>query len=405
MIGASAARLLAEEKHDFPRVTAACPYFGRCGGCSLQDLTYHDQLALKQRRLHQALAAFDPALRPSIRPLDDPWRYRNKAELTFSQLDGELVLGYHAARSFWRVLDVEDCLLLPEPMVAVIRDARRLARESGAPAYNPRTHQGFFRHLTIRQSRATGQLLLCVTTTPGPGETLQRMTEALMSRHPRLVSVWWGQRASVADLAVPETLTLLRGAACLVDRMGRFRIDVGALTFLQPTPAQAEPLYDYLLDALPVARQGTAWDLYCGMGLVALYLAQRFERVYGIDAAEQNIELATRNAASNGVANVTFRLGTVEALLEDRRFWLQEAKPECVVVDPPRAGLHPRAVAGVLAARPRSLAYLSCSVPSLVRDLQALLGAYPRYRIERVEAFDMFPHTAHVEVCVVLARC
>ena len=163
----SVEQFFAQEKAAYARVEAPCPYFGTCGGCTLQDLAYHDQLTLKRERLRSAFAVLGEVPAFDVVGLEEPWRYRNKAELTFGESDGQLVLGYHAARSYWRVVGLEDCLLLPEPAMAAVRDVRALAAEIGLPVYHPRTHQGFFRHLLVRSSHATGRMLLCLITAPG----------------------------------------------------------------------------------------------------------------------------------------------------------------------------------------------------------------------------------------------
>jgi 23S rRNA (uracil1939-C5)-methyltransferase len=203
---------------------------------------------------------------------------------------------------------------------------------------------------------------------------------------------------------MPEELRLLKGVEYLEDQVGPFQLLIHPFTFLQPSTEQAQQLYDCLVPAIQAAPEGVAWDLYCGMGLVAFYLAPKFRWVYGMDSMERNIQLAQLNAARNQIRNVQFRLGNVEDLLKDRRFWLQEARPELVVVDPPRAGLHPRVLTELLAARPKQIAYMSCNVQTLVRDVQQLSFHYPRYRIREHCAFDFFPQTSHVELFVVLER-
>ena len=409
-----AEQVLAQEKAVFPRVDPPCPYFGTCGGCTLQDLAYPDQLALKQARLLRAFAGLGDGPPVELIGLEDPWRYRNKAEFTFGEWDGRLALGYHAARSFWRVVDLEDCLLLPEPVMGVLRDVRDAAARTGLPPYHPRTHQGFFRYLLVRSSRATGRLLVCLMTAPvqaggaADGAAARQAVEGLArevtARHPAIASFYWGLTGRVADVAVPEELILLEGVPHLEEQVGPFRIKLAPLSFLQPNSVQADRLYTAVCQRLDPGAGGVAWDLYCGLGLIAFYLASRMRTVYAIDGEPHHLELAAMNASLNGVRNVEFRLGRVEALLLDRRFWLQEARPDVVVVDPPRAGLHPRAVASLLAARPRQIAYLSCNVQSLVRDLGALRTGFPRYRLSSVQAFDMFPQTNHVETFALLER-
>ncbi|MBI1992299.1 MAG: 23S rRNA (uracil(1939)-C(5))-methyltransferase RlmD, partial [Candidatus Omnitrophica bacterium] len=379
--------LLLEEKAAYGRVEPPCPYFGTCGGCALQDLAYQDQLRLKEERIRRALGALGSVPAFDIIALEDPWRYRNKAELTFSESHGALTLGYHAARSFWRVVDLEDCLLSPEPVTRLLRDVRALAAETGLPPYQPRTHQGFFRYLLVRSSSATGQILVCLITTSGSREVMETLARELMARHAGISSFYWGVTNRLADVAIPEELTLLRGAAYLEDQLGPFRLKLHPLSFLQPVSVQADRMYAFLARTLGAIPDGIAWDLYCGLGLIAFYLARQVRKVYGIDVEPRHLELAAANASLNGLGNIEFRAGRVEALLMDRRFWLQEAKPDVIVVDPPRAGLHPHALSSLLAARPPRIAYVSCNVQSLVRDLQVLLSSFPRYRLSVVQPF------------------
>ena len=399
------ASLFLQEKSAYPKVEPRCRYFGTCGGCALQDLGYEDQLALKRDRLRRLLSPLGDFSAVDIVGLEDPWRYRNKAELTFSEVDGQLVLGYHASRSFWRVIDLEDCLLMPQSAMQLARDVRALAAETGLPAYHPKTHKGFFRYLLVRHSRSTGQLLLCLMTTPGHREVVERIAAELRRRHAQLVSVYWGVTSRVADIAIPEELTLLAGAEDFEDRLGPFQLRLHPLSFLQPTAVQAERMYEKLAQSLlKVSARGTAWDLYCGLGVIALYLARHFEKVYAIDVESHHMERARVNAALNGIDRIEFRAGQVEVLLKDRRFWCQEAKPDVVVVDPPRVGLHADALASIIAARPSHVAYFSCNPQSLARDLALLGTGFPRYRPIEAQAFDMFPQTAHLETFVFLAR-
>ncbi|MBI3330796.1 MAG: 23S rRNA (uracil(1939)-C(5))-methyltransferase RlmD [Candidatus Omnitrophica bacterium] len=405
-------QLLAQEKAAYERVEPPCPYFGTCGGCALQDLAYPDQLALKRERLRLALAPLGEVPPVELIGLEDPWRYRNKAEFTFGEWDGRLVLGYHAARSFWRVVDLDECLLVPEPVTRALRDVRDAAARTGLPPYHPRTHQGFFRYLLVRSSRATGRLLLCLMTAPGGSAgdaaamraVVEGLAREVMARHPEVASFYWGLTGRVADVAIPEQLILLEGMPYLEEQVGPFRIKLHPLSFLQPNSIQADRMYAAVCAHLRAGAEGVAWDLYCGIGLIAFYLASRMRKVFAIDGEPRHLELAALNASLNGVRNVEFRVGQVEVMLLDRRFWLQEARPDVVVVDPPRAGLHPRAIASILAARPAQIAYLSCNVQSLVRDLGALRTGFPRYRLAALQAFDMFPQTNHLETLALLER-
>lgn len=396
---------LAQDKSPYARVDAPCPYFGTCGGCSLQDLAYPDQLELKRRRLLRALEPLGPLPEVRVTGLEEPWRYRNKAEFTFGTgPDGQLTLGYHAARSFWKVVGLDDCLLLPEPVGPILRSVRELTRATGLPAYHPRTHQGAFRYLTFRASRATGQVLLVLVTASGHRDAVERIARELTARHPEIRSVYWGGSDRLADVAVPETLERLSGEERFEERIGPFHLLVHPMNFLQPAGVQADRMYAAMSEAVGGVTQGTVWDLYCGIGLVGFYLAGKVRKVYGIDVEPHHLAQAAENAARNGITNIEFRTGKVEDLLADKRFWLAEGKPDAVVVDPPRAGLHASAASSILAARPKHIAYLSCHAPSLVRDLQLLGASFPRYRVASLRAFDMFPQTPHVETFALLER-
>lgn len=388
----------------YTRIEARCRYFGQCGGCALQDLSYPDQLTLKQERLQRALAPLDRVPPFELAGLDDPWRYRNKAEFTFGASEGRLELGYHAARSYWRVVDLEDCLLLPETALRAVREVLASAQATGLPAYHQKSHEGFFRHLVVRYSRATGKILLNLITTAGSREAVQRLAQDVRARHPDVSSVYWGVTDRLGDSAMPDTLTRLEGDEHLEDQIGPFKLLLHPLSFLQPTIRQAERMYQRVTEQVSASSGGVVWDLYCGLGLVGFYLAGQARTVYGIDSEPSHLDLAKLNASRNGIDRIDFRSGRVESVLQDRRFWLQEAKPDAIVVDPPRSGLHADARSAILGARPKQIAYLSCNVQSLVRDLQVLLAGFPRYRLAHLSAFDMFPQTNHVEVLALLER-
>ncbi len=400
----AARRLLETAKAAFPRVHAPCIYFGVCGGCHLQDLAYQDQLAFKRAALLQALQPLGPLPPVEIVGLDAPWRYRNKMEFTFGDLDGTLVAGMHQLGSFWRIVDLDDCLLVPEPLAAVLATARALARQTGLPAYNPRTHAGFFRHLLVRHARASGRLLVALMTTEGERAVVERWAEALLARHPEVEGCYWGINRKAADVAIPDELVVVRGATHIEEQIGPFRLSLAPLTFLQPSTVQAERIYDEIRATAQFYRTGLAWDLYCGVGLIALYLAGRATRVLGIELDARNIEAARANAARNGIANVDFRQGKVEDALASASIGALP-RPGVIVIDPPRSGLHPHVIRGLAAAGADQLFYLSCNAQTLIRDLMLLRAAAPpAYRIVAVQAFDMFPQTMHLETLVRLER-
>ncbi len=399
----TAQRLLDTTKAPFARIAAPCIYFGACGGCHLQDLTYDDQLALKRAALTEALQPLGALPAIELIGLEDPWRYRNKMEFTFGDQDGVLVLGMHRPGSFWRIVDLDDCLLVPQTVSAVLASARTLARATGLPAYNPRTHAGFFRHLILRQSRATDRVLVCLVTADGDRAVVERWMEQLLTRHPEVAGGYWGINRKPADVAIPDELLLLRGEPHIEERIGPFRLQLAPLNFLQPSTVQAERIYEEIRATAQFYRTGLAWDLYCGVGLVSFYLASRATRVVGIEADQRNVEAARTTAGLNGITNVEFRAGKVEDLLAASAANTLP-RPGVIVIDPPRSGVHHHVVRGLAAAGASQLFYLSCNATTLCRDVLLLRQLAPAYRIAAIKAFDMFPQTTHVETLVRLER-
>ena len=406
--GANPMITLAQEINPYTKIQPECRYFGTCGGCTLQDLSYPDQVRLKTERLRQLFAGIEGMEAISIRPADGPWRYRNKAEFTFGVSAGHMTLGFHAAGSFQRVVDLEDCLLLPESAMAMLRKLRDLAEATGLAVYHPKTHQGFFRYAVVRASHANERLLLCLVTASGPqeaGPQVEAIARQLVECHPLLVSVYWGKADQLADIALPEQLPCLIGDEYIEDQIGPFHIQLKPLSFTQTHSLQAHLLYEAVCSSMGEGtHEQTAWDLYCGVGLISLYLSRSFHTVYGIDSEPHHLHLAAENAKRNGLNNIRWITGKAEEVLKDRRFWLREAKPDVVVVDPPRTGLHIAAISAILAARPRRIAYVSCNPESLLRDLQIFKSSFPSYSVAHAEAFDMFPQTAHVETLAILSR-
>lgn len=377
------------------KVAAPCPVFGDCGGCSLQDRAYEAQLTLKRLALQDALDGAGAGVTvPRVVPASQPWRYRGRAELSFSARGEALALGFHAAGSYTRVVDLPDCLLLPDAANRVIVSVRELAAATRLPVYQPRTRQGVLRHAIIRASHATGRVLVVLVTTPTDRAPLGALAEALRRRHPEVSGVCWGATDAAGDGVHPERLDLLSGEGALEERVGPFTLRVPPFGFLQASLEQAERIYRAVAEG---ARGGAAaWDLYCGLGLVSLYLSRTVGRVYAVDVSEEQLAQAREHAAVHGAANIVCRAGPAEDVLADRGFWMA-TRPDLVVVDPPRAGLHTRALAGILAARPRRLAYISCNPSTLARDAARLAAGYPGYRLASVGAYDMFPQTAHLE--------
>jgi 23S rRNA (uracil1939-C5)-methyltransferase len=384
------------------RVPAPCPHVERCGGCRFQDLAYDAQLELKQRQVVEVLERLGgqraPVVHP-IRPAPAPFHYRNKMEFSFHPLaGGEPVLGLHERGAFDRVFAVHGCLLPSMLTMEIVRATQVFARERGWRAYHPRTHQGQVRFLTVRHlphTRQCGVHLIASSEVPAVDDWAQ--TIAALSAEVRTVTL--GINRSHANVAFSESHRALAGEGVLTERLLGLEFEAGPNAFLQTNSAQAEHLYAAAVQAAGLAGDDTVLDLYCGTGTLTLLLARAARRAVGVESVPEAVASARRNAQRNRVANAVFVEGEARPIL---RRWARGERPDrpeagVVVVDPPRAGLHPRVVFRVAELAPRRVVYVSCNPATLARDVADF--AAHGYRLVEVTPFDMFPHTPHIE-CV-----
>lgn len=383
---------------------ARCTHFGECGGCSIQDLSYPEQLAQKRSRVETLLAPLGLTV-SAVHPSPEPWYYRNKMEFSFGDVyppvEGgpALKLGQKARGRWFHVLDLQECYLLSPETPALLAAVRAWAAAEGRLPYNAKRHAGFLRHLVVREAKNTGERLVCLVTSPGeaPGEPFVR---AVMGAYPATTIVW-GENGKVSDTAVPDSSRVLLGQGSIVEalRLGgmerRFRIS--PLSFFQTNTRGAETLYGVVRRWLSSEPPKKVLDLYCGAGAIGLCLSDLCEQLIGAELNPSAVADARANAALNGVANASFYEGRVETLLPS----LLAMDPDAVVVDPPRAGLHSKAVEALLSLGCDRLVYVSCNPESLARDLKLL---EPGYSAEAVEVVDLFPHTEHVETAVLLRQ-
>jgi 23S rRNA (uracil1939-C5)-methyltransferase len=432
------------------RVEPRCRHFGNCGGCSWQHVEYGRQLELKRRLLVEALEERGLSAPEVPLPLGvrEPWFYRNKMDFDFAPAPGGgVLLGLHRRGSFRTVLDLHECWLQSPHTAGLLESVRRLAAEARLEAYDLRTHTGLLRNLLVLESKSSGRFLVQIVTAPAEGGAapdLRPFAEALMRQHPQLAGVLHAVHGGRANVANPETpSTLLSGSPTVAERLAGIELQVGPHTFLQRNTEQAERLYGVVielaalgpgqgepdpqaarfledpaapgpaasgLEAAGPGRPDTetrrtaphtvdAIDLYCGFGPISQLLAPRVRSVTGIEVVPEMIEEARRLAAERGVKNARFLLGTAEELLPPLA---AELRPQLVVANPPRAGIHKKALRALVQIAASRLVYVSCSPASLADNLQALAAG--GYVVERLQPVDLFPHTPHVETVVALRR-
>ena len=408
------ARFAVVETPAAGRIAARCAHVDQCGGCRFQELPYPEQVALKERQVREALRHLGGFAEPPVRaivPAPSPWQYRNKMEFSFAPVPDPAgggrevaVLGLHERGTFDRVFELDDCLLPSRLTVEIVKVTQEHARDHGWPAYHPRHHHGHVRHLVVRHLPLTDQcavhLVAAVEDLPGLEVWAKRV--AALSPAVRTVSLLVNRSRS--NVAAGEHERLLIGDGVLIERLLDLDFEVGSGAFLQTNSRQAETLYQQALEAADIRPDETVLDLYCGSGTLTLLCARAAREAIGVESVDEAVTSARRNAVRNRLGNARFVAGEVRRVLREwaRGERAEPAHPDVVIVDPPRAGLHPRVVARTAELKPRRIVYVSCNPGTLARDLKdfASFG----YRLEEVTPVDMFPHTPHIECVARLER-
>jgi 23S rRNA (uracil1939-C5)-methyltransferase len=384
------------------RVEAPCAHYPACGGCRFQDLDYDAQLEAKADQVRDALVRLGGVPEPPLEPIvaaESRFHYRNKLEYSFADTPRGAALGFHRAGRWDEVLEVERCWLTTD-LGNAIRDAvREWAQEEGLPAFDQEAQTGYLRHLVVREGRNTGQALVQLVTAPGDLQGADRLVAALRA-FSEVRSIHWAVNESPAEVTNLPT-NLLWGEEAIEEEILGLRFRVRPNAFLQTNTAMAERLYGLAIDYAGLTGAETVYDLYCGIGTIALAIAGRALTVWGVEVARESVACAIENAGLNGVANAAFFAGEVGASLEELAE--RAGKPDVVVVDPPRAGLSGKALRRLACLEAPRIVYVSCNPTTLAGNVKEL-GAEWGYRLERVRPVDMFPHTPHIESVALLRR-
>jgi 23S rRNA (uracil1939-C5)-methyltransferase len=381
------------------RVDAPCAHYPACGGCRFQDLAYESQLAAKAQWVadsFQRLAGLsDPPLEEIV-GAKSQFGYRNKMEYSFAQLEDGPTLGFHKAGRWDEVLEVEKCWLASDAGNAIRNAVREWAREEKLPAYDQATHEGYLRHLVVREGRNTGQALVQLVTSRGERFDRERLIEVL-TQIPEVRSIHWSVNRGVAEVTNLPT-ELLWGEDAIEEEIGGLRFRVRPNAFLQTNTEMAAELYGLAREFAGLAGGETVYDLYCGIGTIGLSMAASALTVWGIEISEESVACAIENQELNGIGNAAFFAGNVGEVLRDLRD--RAGDPDVVVVDPPRAGLAGKALKRLGEIGAPRIVYVSCNPTTLAGDLKRLSDDWG-YALVRARPVDMFPHTPHVE-CVAL---
>ena len=392
-------------------IPSPCPHFGQCGGCTYQTLPYEEQLRLKESQVKELL---DEAIQKGgsreyqwdgikASPVTDA--YRNKMEFTFGDAykDGPLSLGMHKRGSFHDIVNVNECRIVDGDFRAILETTLAFARESGLPYYHRMRHEGFFRHLLVRKAARTGQILVDLVTTTQAGPDLAPWADSLLELERsgqlkgKITGILHTSNDSLADVVKDEGTRLLFGQDHFYDEILGLRFQITPFSFFQTNSLGAEVLYETARSYIGETKDKVIFDLYSGTGTIAQILAPVARKVTGVEIVEEAVEAARENARLNGLENCTFWAGDVLKVIDE----LGEV-PDLIVLDPPRDGVHPKALEKIIGFGVEKMVYIACKPTSLARDLELLQGR--GYQVERAGCIDLFPGTVHVETVCLMSR-
>lgn len=402
-------RIAAMKKPGDNRVEPRCEHFGVCGGCSWQHLPYSLQLECKRRQVKDAMERIAKIPVPEIpMPIssDNIWEYRNKMEYTFSnklwltreQLEsGELfpdrdAAGFHIPGAFDKVLDIKCCYLQDDLGNRLRLFVKNFAKANGYEFYDIRGQHGFIRNVMMRIA-STGQSMIVVQFGEDNKEQISRLLNALREEFPDLTSIMYVVNTKVNDTIADQDIILHSGEPFIEEEMEGLRFRIGPKSFYQTNSAQAYKLYSTVREMAALTGNELVYDLYTGTGTIANFVARKARKVIGVEYVEDAVADARINSQRNGIDNTEFFAGDMKDVLNDE-FLAQHGRPDVMIVDPPRAGMHEDVVNTILRAQPPVIVYVSCNPATQARDLALLDTAY---KVERIQPVDMFPHTAHIE--------
>lgn len=403
-------RIVRIKKPSEHRLEPFCSHFGLCGGCRWQPLPYEIQLAAKQRQVYDQLVRIGHLQVPEFQPIigsDKIREYRNKLEFTASNkrwLTAEEMnneddspkcgLGFHVGKFFDKVLDIDHCWLQPEPSNAIRLFVKDYMLKNGLSFYDIRNNSGFFRNMFVRTTDDGRVMVIMCFAEDSPA--ISAMLDNLAEAFPSITSLYYVINSKVNDSIGDQTCILYKGEEAIYEKMEGLRFKIGPKSFYQTNTGQAYKLYSVAREFAALTGNEVVYDLYTGTGTIAQFVSARASKVIGIEYVPEAIADAKINAAGNGITNCEFFAGDMKDVLT-AGFIEKHGRPDVMIVDPPRAGMHPDVVKVILGAAPEKIVYVSCNPASQARDIAMMSGMY---EVTAVQPVDMFPHTMHVEnVC------
>ena len=429
------ARLMKVLKPSPARVKERCAVARQCGGCQLQMMSYEEQLKFKQRKVYNNLKRIGgldnlylpgegpgagekdgegdragdreggesgrkPVIMEPIIGMEDPWRYRNKAQFPFGMnKENEVIAGFYAGRTHC-IIENDDCLLGIQENREILAAVKQIMTQYGIKPYQEESHTGLIRHVLIRKGFRTGELMVCFVVNGRKLPYSEGFVERLLEI-PGMTSISYNVNMEKTNVILGREVVNLYGPGYITDYIGNVKYRISPLSFYQVNPVQTERLYGTALEYAGLTGEETVWDLYCGIGTISLFLSQKAKKVYGVEIVPQAIEDARENARLNGIENVEFFVGKAEEVLP-KQYEEDKVYADVIVVDPPRKGCDPVCLDTIVMMGPKKVVYVSCDSATLARDVKYLEER--GYWVERVSCVDMFPMSGHVETVVLLSK-
>jgi len=396
------------------RVNPFCEYFGICGGCNWQQLSYEEQLKYKQRQVADNLERIgrtSPQDISDIIPSATLTEYRNKLEFAFSEnrwfMKNEIppadkkpsrkALGFHIPEMYNRVLDIKKCYLQEEPSNKIRNAVRDYALKKNLDFFNHKKQQGFLRNLIIRNTSA-GEWMVIFSFYHDDKKAINGLLAHVAEQFPELTSLMYVINQKGNDTISDLPVYLYKGRNYITEIINGLKFKIGPRSFFQPNIHLSGTLYKTVADMANLKGNETVYDLYTGIGTIAVYLSGKCLKVIGIENIDEAVENAGENASINNIKNTEFIAGDVKDILSGQ-FPDAKGKPDIVVADPPRSGLHKTVVGCLMALKPAKIIYVSCNTATQARDIGLMSG---KYKIKKVQPVDMFPHTHHIENIILL---
>lgn len=389
------------------RVEKRCPVARQCGGCQIQELSYEAQLRFKEKKVYgnlERIGGFSPEFLSKVMEpicgMEDPFYYRNKAQFPIgTDKQGNIVTGFYAGRTHSIIPNME-CALGVDVNSKILQIIVDFMNEYHISAYDEETCRGLVRHVLIRYGFKTDEIMVCLVVNGDKIPKSEILVERL-SVLPGMTSITYSINRENTNVIMGKEIRLLWGQEYITDYIGTVKYQISPLSFFQVNPAQTEKLYGYALEFAGLQGEETVWDLYCGIGTISLFLAQKAKKVYGVEIVPQAIDDARNNAKINGFENAEFFVGKAEEVLPEQ-YEKNRVYADVIVVDPPRKGCDEVLLNTMVKMHPERIVYVSCDSATLARDLKYL--SENGYEVKRVKPVDQFPHTVHVETVALLQR-